>query len=102
MPELPEVEALAQFLRDMPWVPSWDASTWPRLSVLKTFDPPITSLQGRNVTGADRFGKHLALDCDGLWLIAHLSRGGWLRWIDNPGSAPPNPARGPLAVRVHF
>ncbi len=64
------------------------------LSVLKTFDPPITSLQGRNVTGADRFGKHLALDCDGLWLIAHLSRGGWLRWIDNPGSAPPKPGKG--------
>ncbi len=64
------------------------------LSVLKTFDPPITSLQGRNVTGADRFGKHLALDCDGLWLIAHLSRGGWLRWIDNPVRRRRNPARG--------
>ncbi|GBF14193.1 putative formamidopyrimidine-DNA glycosylase-like protein [Rhodococcus sp. Br-6] len=102
MPELPEVEALAQFLRDHAVGAIVGRVDVAALSVLKTFDPPITSLQGRNVTGADRFGKHLALDCDGLWLIAHLSRGGWLRWIDNPGSAPPKPGKGPLAVRVHF
>ncbi len=88
------VEALAQFLRDQPVGAVVGRVDVAALSVLKTFDPPITSLQGRNVTGADRFGKHLALDCDGLWLIAHLSRGGWLRWIDNPGSAPPKPGRG--------
>ncbi|WP_275793304.1 Fpg/Nei family DNA glycosylase [Prescottella equi] len=102
MPELPEVEALAQFLRDHAVGAVVGRVDVAALSVLKTFDPPITSLQGRNVTGADRFGKHLALDCEGLWLIAHLSRGGWLRWIDNPGSAPPKPGKGPLAVRVHF
>lgn len=102
MPELPEVEALAQFLRDHAVGAVVGRLDVAALSVLKTFDPPITSLQGRNVTGAERFGKHLALDCDGLWLIAHLSRGGWLRWIDNPGSAPPKPGKGPLAVRVHF
>lgn len=102
MPELPEVEALAQFLRDHAVGAVVGRVDVAALSVLKTFDPPITSLQGRNVTGADRFGKHLALDCDGLWLIAHLSRGGWLRWIDNPGAAPPKPGKGPLAVRVHF
>ena len=102
MPELPEVEALAQFLRDHAVGAVVGRVDVAALSVLKTFDPPITSLQGRNVTGAERFGKHLALDCDGLWLIAHLSRGGWLRWIDNPGSAPPKPGKGPLAVRVHF
>ncbi|MBM9836047.1 Fpg/Nei family DNA glycosylase [Rhodococcus hoagii] len=102
MPELPEVEALAQFLRDHAVGAVVGRVDVAALSVLKTFDPPITSLQGRNVTGADRFGKDLALDCDGLWLIAHLSRGGWLRWIDNPGSAPPKPGKGPLAVRVHF
>lgn len=72
------------------------------LSVLKTFDPPATALSGRDVTGAGHWGKHLGLDCDGLWLITHLSRGGWLRWIDEPGAAPPKPGKGPLALRVHF
>ncbi|MFC9517568.1 Fpg/Nei family DNA glycosylase [Nocardiaceae bacterium NPDC056970] len=102
MPELPEVEALAQFLRDHAVGAVVGRVDVAALSVLKTFDPPISALQGRNVTGAGRFGKHLALDCDGLWLIAHLSRGGWLRWIDNPSPAPPKPGKGPLALRVHF
>lgn len=102
MPELPEVEALAQFLRDHAVGAVVGRVDVAALSVLKTFDPPITVLQGRNVTGARRFGKHLAMDCDGLWLITHLSRGGWLRWIDNPSPAPPKPGKGPLALRVHF
>ncbi|PTR30549.1 formamidopyrimidine-DNA glycosylase [Rhodococcus sp. OK519] len=102
MPELPEVEALAQFLRDHAVGAVVGRVDVAALSVLKTFDPPIGALQGRNVTGARRFGKHLAMDCDGLWLIAHLSRGGWLRWADNPSPAPPKPGKGPLALRVHF
>ncbi|WP_305094149.1 Fpg/Nei family DNA glycosylase [Prescottella sp. R16] len=102
MPELPEVEALAQFLRDHAVGAVVGRVDVAALSVLETFDPPISALQGRNVTGARRFGKHLAMDCDGLWLIAHLSRGGWLRWIDNPGPAPPKLGKGPLALRVHF
>ncbi|RVW02974.1 Fpg/Nei family DNA glycosylase [Rhodococcus xishaensis] len=102
MPELPEVEALAQFLRDDAVGAVVGRVDLAALSVLKTVDPPITALQGRNLTGARRFGKHLAIDCDGLWLITHLSRGGWLRWTDNPSATPPKPGRGPLALRVHL
>ncbi|ABG94053.1 MULTISPECIES: Fpg/Nei family DNA glycosylase [Rhodococcus] len=102
MPELPEVEALAEFLREHAVGAVVGRVDVAALSVLKTFDPPITGLQGRDVTGAARFGKHLALDCSGLWLVTHLSRGGWLRWTDNPSAAPPKPGKGPLALRVHF
>ena len=102
MPELPEVAALAQFLQGHAVGAVIGRIDVAALSVLKTFDPPVTALQGRDVTGADRFGKHLALDCDGLWMITHLSRGGWLRWTDNPSAAPPKPGKGPLALRVHF
>ncbi|BAH50207.1 Fpg/Nei family DNA glycosylase [Rhodococcus opacus] len=102
MPELPEVEALAEFLRKHAVGAVVGRVDVAALSVLKTFDPPITALQGRDVTGAARFGKHLALDCSGLWLVTHLSRGGWLRWTDNPSVAPPKPGKGPLALRVHF
>ena len=102
MPELPEVEALAEFLRKHAVGAVVGRVDVAALSVLKTFDPPITALQGRDVTGAARFGKHLALDCSGLWLVTHLSRGGWLRWTDNPSAAPPKPGKGPLALRVHF
>jgi hypothetical protein len=102
MPELPEVEALAGFLRQHAVGAVVGRVDIAALSVLKTFDPPITALQGRDVTGAARFGKHLALDCDGLWLVTHLSRAGWMRWLDNPSPTPPKPGKGPLALRVHF
>ncbi|WP_433610661.1 Fpg/Nei family DNA glycosylase [Prescottella agglutinans] len=102
MPELPEVEALAQFLRGHAVGAVVGRVDVAALSVLKTFDPPISALRGRDVTGSRRFGKHLGMDCDGLWLITHLSRGGWLRWTDNPSPAPPKQGKGPLALRVHF
>jgi formamidopyrimidine-DNA glycosylase len=95
VPELPEVEALADHLRrhavGLP-IGRVDVSAF---SVLKTFDPPITALHGGTVTGAGRWGKYLGLQVDGLHLITHLSRAGWLRWSDRlavhlgaPGEAP--------------
>ncbi|MBF6350409.1 MULTISPECIES: Fpg/Nei family DNA glycosylase [Nocardia] len=102
MPELPEVEALAQFLREHAVGAVVGRIDVVASSAVKTFDPPVTALSGRDVTGAGRWGKFLGMDCGGLWLITHLSRAGWLRWIDNPSVRPPKPGRGPLAVRVHF
>lgn len=102
MPELPEVEALAQFLREHAVGAVVGRIDIAALSAIKTFDPPVTALSGRDVTGAGRWGKFLGMDCGGLWLITHLSRAGWLRWIDNPSVSPPKPGRGPLALRVHF
>ncbi|MFI9401488.1 Fpg/Nei family DNA glycosylase [Nocardia sp. NPDC052316] len=103
MPELPEVEALAQFLREHAVGAVVGRVDVAALSAVKTFDPPVTALSGRDVTGAGRWGKFLGMDCDGLWLITHLSRGGWLRWIDEPSQTPPKPGgKSPLALRVHF
>ncbi len=103
VPELPEVEALAQFLREHAVGAVVGRVDVAALSAVKTFDPPVTVLSGRDVTGAGRWGKFLGLECDGLWLITHLSRGGWLRWIDEPSQTPPKPGgKSPLALRVHF
>ncbi|WP_329413534.1 Fpg/Nei family DNA glycosylase [Nocardia vinacea] len=103
MPELPEVEALAQFLRDHAVGAVVGRVDVAALSAVKTFDPLVTALSGRDVTGAGRWGKFLGMECDGLWLITHLSRGGWLRWIDEPSQTPPKPGgKSPLALRVHF
>lgn len=102
MPELPEVEALAQFLREHAVGAVVGRIDVAALSAIKTFDPPVTALSGRDVTGAGRWGKFLGMDCGGLWLITHLSRAGWLRWSDNPSASPPKQGRGPLALRVHF
>ncbi|MFD3505912.1 Fpg/Nei family DNA glycosylase [Nocardia sp. NPDC058666] len=103
MPELPEIEALAQFLRDHAVGAVVGRVDVAALSAVKTFDPPVTALSGRDVTGAGRWGKFLGMDCGGLWLITHLSRGGWLRWVDEPNPLPPRPGgKSPLALRVHF
>jgi formamidopyrimidine-DNA glycosylase len=102
MPELPEVEALADYLRQnavgLP-VGRIDVAA---LSVLKTFDPPLTALYGQAVTGASRWGKYLGLNVGGLHLITHLSRAGWLRWSDKLAAAPLRPGKGPIALRVHL
>jgi formamidopyrimidine-DNA glycosylase len=102
VPELPEVEALADHLRrhavGLP-IGRVDVSAF---SVLKTFDPPITALHGGTVTGAGRWGKYLGLKVDDLHLITHLSRAGWLRWSDRLAAAPLRPGKGPIALRVHL
>ena len=102
MPELPEVEALADHLRrhavDLP-VGRVDVSAF---SVLKTFDPPVSALDGQTVTGANRWGKYLGLQVGELSLITHLSRAGWLRWSDKLAAAPLRPGKGPIALRVHL
>ncbi|MFI9380969.1 Fpg/Nei family DNA glycosylase [Kutzneria sp. NPDC052558] len=102
MPELPEVEALAHHLREFAVGRTVVRVDVASLSVLKTASPPWTDLHGREVTGAGRHGKHLDLDCDGLHLIVHLARAGWLRWANTLSAAPPKPGKGPLALRVHL
>ncbi|WP_329402685.1 Fpg/Nei family DNA glycosylase [Streptomyces melanogenes] len=100
MPELPEVEALRDFLATH-LVGHRIARAQPvAISVLKTYDPPLTALDGRTVTGVGRYGKFLDIDADGLHLALHLARAGWLRWHDALPAGPPRPGKGPLALRV--
>lgn len=102
MPELPEVEALAHFLRGRAIGRVVDRVDVAALSVVKTFDPPISALQGRRVERVGRVGKYLLVDCDGLILVLHFARAGWLKWSDAFSSRPMRPGRGPLALRVHL
>jgi formamidopyrimidine-DNA glycosylase len=102
VPELPEVQALVAFLTANAVgqvVARVDVAS---INVLKTFDPPVSSLQGLEVTGAARFGKFLDLDVSGLHLVTHLSRAGWLHWRASLPPAPPKPGKSPLALRVHL
>jgi DNA-formamidopyrimidine glycosylase len=112
MPELPEVEALAAFLRGRAVghvIKRADAASF---SVLKTFDPPLSALSGQVIQAAGRHGKFLDLSCgpagsDGvgsdtaeMHLIMHLARAGWLRWRDELPDKPPKPGKSPLAFRL--
>ncbi|BDX30448.1 putative formamidopyrimidine-DNA glycosylase [Mycobacterium antarcticum] len=103
MPELPEVEALADHLRRHAVGLTVGRVDVAALSVLKTFDPPPTALHGQQVTGANRWGKYLGLEAGGLHLITHLSRAGWLRWSDKLSAVPLRPGgKSPIALRVHL
>ncbi|MFE7509859.1 Fpg/Nei family DNA glycosylase [Streptomyces sp. NPDC057540] len=104
MPELPEVEALRAFL-DTHLVGKEIARVLPvAISVLKTYDPPLSAVEGAEVTAVGRHGKFLDLTTTGpageLHLLIHLARAGWLRWQDPLPSGPPKPGRGPLALRT--
>ncbi|MET8679330.1 DNA-formamidopyrimidine glycosylase family protein [Streptomyces sp. NPDC004647] len=102
MPELPEVEALTGFLAEhLAGRPV--ARVFPvAVSVLKTYDPPLTALEGRTFTAAGRHGKFLDLSADGLHLVIHLARAGWLQWKEHLPAPPPRPGRGPLALRLRL
>jgi formamidopyrimidine-DNA glycosylase len=102
VPELPEVEALAAFLRENAVGHVLTQADLAAVQAIKTFDPPLSALAGLEITGASRHGKFLDLDVSGLHLIVHLARAGWLHWRSNLPTAPPKPGKGPLAVRVHL
>ena len=102
MPELPEVEALAAFLRENAVGRVITRVDLAAVQAIKTFDPALSALGGLEVTGASRHGKFLDLDVSGLHLVVHLARAGWLHWRSALPPAPPKPGRGPLALRVHL
>jgi formamidopyrimidine-DNA glycosylase len=100
VPELPEVQALADDLRarlEDRAVARLDVVAF---SALKTFSPPPSALQGLFVSGVSRHGKFLDIAVDELHLVVHLARGGWIRWRDELPSVPARPGKGPLAARL--
>ncbi|KPC81475.1 MULTISPECIES: Fpg/Nei family DNA glycosylase [Streptomyces] len=100
MPELPEVEALRDFLEDH-LVGREIARVLPlAINVLKTYDPPPTALEGTSVTSVTRHGKFLDITAGQLHLLIHLARAGWLQWKDSFPATPPRPGKGPLALRT--
>ncbi|WP_022909134.1 Fpg/Nei family DNA glycosylase [Aestuariimicrobium kwangyangense] len=100
MPEMPEVEALRGFLEERV-VGRAIARVWlVAFSALKTHTPPLDALSGLEVTSVSRHGKWIDLDAQGVHLIFHLARAGWLQWRDEMPAAPPRPSKNPLALRV--
>jgi formamidopyrimidine-DNA glycosylase len=109
VPELPEVESLAIFLRERAVGHVIDRADSAAISVLKTYQPDLSALRGREVSEVQRHGKFLDLAAaapgapgDPLHLVIHLARGGWLRWRDNLPEQPPRPGKGPLGFRLRF
>ncbi|HET7399181.1 MAG TPA: DNA-formamidopyrimidine glycosylase family protein [Intrasporangium sp.] len=102
MPELPEVQALVDFLAARTAGLAVTGVELASVSVLKTFDPPPQALAGLPVDAVRRHGKFLDLDCDGTHLVFHLARAGWLRWSDQLPRTVVRPGKSPIALRVRL
>ncbi|MEU7803034.1 DNA-formamidopyrimidine glycosylase family protein [Micromonospora arborensis] len=104
MPELPEVEALAGYLRQRAVGRRVDRLEIAAISALKTYEPAPTAVAGRAVVDAGRHGKFLDVLFEGdLHLVVHLARAGWLHYREAfPTTTPLRPGKGPIAVRVRL
>jgi formamidopyrimidine-DNA glycosylase len=104
MPELPEVEALAAYLRERAVGRTVERIEPAAISALKTYDPPVSAAAGLPLTGAGRHGKFLDLTIGaaGLHLVVHLARAGWLHYREALSPTPLKPGKGPIAVRVRL
>ncbi|MBW4703843.1 Fpg/Nei family DNA glycosylase [Micromonospora sp. RL09-050-HVF-A] len=104
MPELPEVEALAGYLRERAVGRRVDRVEVAAINALKTYDPAPTAVSGQAVVDARRHGKYLDVIFDGdLHLVVHLARAGWLHYREAfPSTTPLRPGKGPIALRVRL
>ena len=102
MPEMPEVESLAQFLAGRCVGRVVARIELLAFSALKTYEPPLSALHGLEIDAVTRHGKFLDVSAQGLHLVFHLARAGWLRWRDALPEAPARPGKGPLALRVRL
>ncbi|MDT0212410.1 DNA-formamidopyrimidine glycosylase family protein [Rothia sp. ARF10] len=102
MPELPEVQALVDFLASRTADLAVTGVELGSISVLKTFNPPPEALVGAPVDSVTRHGKFLDLDCGGTHLVFHLARAGWLRWSESLSETRLRPGKSPIALRVRM
>ncbi|WP_282070503.1 Fpg/Nei family DNA glycosylase [Janibacter hoylei] len=102
MPEMPEVQGLVDFLGERLDRLAVESLELASFSVLKTFDPPPQALAGAPVDGVHRHGKFIDVDCDGIHLVVHLARAGWIRWSDELPRTVLRPGKSPIALRVRL
>ena len=99
MPELPEVEITARLLDEALSGASIESALAPGINALKTFEPPLSELEGRTILAVRRRGKHLVLDISGdLALLIHLMSAGRLQLFDR--RAGPRDRTSRLLVRM--
>jgi formamidopyrimidine-DNA glycosylase len=99
---MPEVDALVADLRQRAVGAVVADIELASISVLKTFDPPVTAFSGLEITGTARHGKFVDIDVDGLHLVIHLAKAGWLRWSEHLSDKRLKLGNGPLAMRVRL
>jgi formamidopyrimidine-DNA glycosylase len=94
MPEFPEIEALRRQLDDPVRASPVGKAGPAHIATLKTYDPPLSALDGRRFAGAERRAKNILLPTDDgeLVLHVHLMSAGRLRYLRHGDKQPKTPA----------
>jgi formamidopyrimidine-DNA glycosylase len=99
MPELPEVEITARLIGAATSGARVESALAPGINALKTYDPPLTSLEGNTIEGVRRRGKLFVVDLsDDLAVLIHLMSAGRLQLFDTRASLRDRTSR--LLVRL--
>lgn len=102
MPELPEVQAVVEQLAERTTGKAVAAGHLVAFSALKTYALGLDALAGLEVSGVTRHGKFIDVDAQGVHLIFHLARAGWVTWHTEVPRSLPRPGRSPLALRLEL
>jgi len=99
MPELPEVEITARRLDEALQGAEILSALAPGVKAMRTFDPPLSALEGQRIEHVRRRGKHFVVEVSGgLVLLIHLMSAGRLQLYDR--RAGPRDRTSRLLVRV--
>lgn len=100
MPELPEIHGLVTFLDGRLRGKVVAAGHLASFHALKTFQPPLDALVGLDIDGVLRHGKFLDISAQGIHLVTHLARAGWVTWHDEAPATAPRPGKSGAVLRL--
>lgn len=100
MPELPEVAALVNALDTKARGRVIAEGHLVSFAALKTYRVPLTALAGLEIDGVSRHGKFIDVAAQGVHLIVHLARAGWVTWHEVAPKVPAKPGKSGLALRI--
>jgi formamidopyrimidine-DNA glycosylase len=89
MPELPDITIYVEALGRRVAGRRLEGTRVRSPFLIRTYDPPLSSLEGKTVHAIERLGKRIVLGFeDDLWLILHLMIAGRLHWKDRGAKFP--------------
>jgi formamidopyrimidine-DNA glycosylase len=87
MPELPEVDITARLIGAATQGATVESVLTPGINALRSFDPPLSAIEGHKLTGITRRGKLFVVGFDNdLSLLIHLMSAGRLQLFDTRAS----------------
>jgi formamidopyrimidine-DNA glycosylase len=89
LPELPDIVVYVEALEKRVVGHTLEKIRVAKPFLVRTVDPPLSALEGRQVESVRRVGKRIAIGFgDDLWLVVHLMIAGRLRWLDKGAKVP--------------